>query len=184
MIEPWRKVSSRPLGDYRVFSVRSERRVSPRNGSEHEFFIIDSSNWVNVVALTPRREMILIEQYRQGSETIEFEIPGGIIDPTDASPVMAGTRELLEETGYEGGGAQLIGEVYPNPAIMSNTCYTVLVRDCRCVQPTQFDQGEDLATTLVPLEEVARLVTAGRIRHSLVVAALYHFDLWRAANRA
>jgi hypothetical protein len=61
---------------------------------------------------------------------------------------------------------------------MSNHCHTVLVRNCRLVRPVQFDDGEDLATTLVPMEQVPELVATGRIQHSLVVAALYQFDLW------
>jgi ADP-ribose pyrophosphatase len=178
MIQPWRQLSSRPLGNYRVFSVRQEFMVSPRTGREHDFFVIDCANWVNVVALTPERQVVLIEQFRHGSNTVELEIPGGIIDAADASPEAAGTRELAEETGYEGEPAVLVGEVFPNPAIMSNHCYTVLARNCRLVKPVQFDEGEDLATKLVPMEQVPELVAAGRIRHSLVVAALYQFDLW------
>jgi ADP-ribose pyrophosphatase len=178
MIQPWRQLSSRPLGDFRVFSVKEERRVSPRTGTEHDFFIIDSSNWVNVVALTPDRQMILIEQYRHGSNTVELEIPGGIIDPADATPEAAGARELAEETGYEGETPILVGHVFPNPAIMRNHCYTVFVRNCLVVKPMHWDAGEDLATKLVPMEQVPDLVASGQIKHSLVVAALYQFDLW------
>jgi ADP-ribose pyrophosphatase len=178
MIQPWRHLSSRPRGDYRVFSVREERKVSPRTGQEHDFFIIDSSSWVNVVALTPESQMVLIEQYRHGSNTVELEIPGGIIDPADTSPEAAGSRELVEETGYEGEPAVLVGHVFPNPAIMNNHCYTVLVRNCRLVKPVRLDAGEDLAAKLVPLEQVPGLVASGQIRHSLVVAALYQFELW------
>jgi 8-oxo-dGTP pyrophosphatase MutT (NUDIX family) len=178
MIRPWRQLSSRPLGDYRVFSVREERKESPRTGRAHDFFIIDSVDWVNVVALTPEKHMILIEQYRHGSNTVELEIPGGVMDPADTSPEATGSRELAEETGYEGEEPIRVGHVFPNPAIMSNHCHTVLVRNCRLVRPVQLDEGEDLATTLVPMEEVPELVASGRIRHSLVVAALYQFCLW------
>jgi ADP-ribose pyrophosphatase len=178
MIRPWRQISSRPLGDFRVFSVREERKASPRTGREHDFFIIDSAHWVNVVALTPDKQMILVEQYRQGSNTVELEIPGGVMDPDDPSPEVAGSRELAEETGYEGEKPVVVGHVFPNPAIMSNQCHTVLVRNCRFVRPVQFDESEDLATTLVPMEQVPELVASGRIKHSLVVAALYQFDLW------
>ena len=67
---------------------------------------------------------------------------------------------------------------------MTNTCFTVLVENCRCVQPVEFDHGEDLITRLVPVAEVTKLVGQGKIKHSLVVAALYHFDLWcRGLNR-
>jgi ADP-ribose pyrophosphatase len=178
MIQPWRQLSSRPLGDYRVFSVRQERKVSPRTGLEHDFFVIDSSHWVNVVALTPERQMVLIEQYRHGSNTVELEIPGGVMDAADASPEAAGGRELAEETGYQGEAPVVVGQVFPNPAIMRNQCYTVLVRNCRLVKPVQLDAGEDLVTRLVPMAEVPELVASGRIRHALVVAALYQFDLW------
>ncbi len=178
MIEPWRKISSRPLADFRVFSVREDRKVSPRTGAALDFFVIDASDWVNVIALTPDGLLVLIEQFRHGSNTVELEIPGGVIEAADASPEAAGCRELVEETGFEGEQPQIVGQVFPNPAIMSNKCFTVLVRNCRQVKPVQLDQGEDLATRLVPVAQVPALVASGQIRHSLVVAALYQFDLW------
>jgi hypothetical protein len=36
-----------------------------------------------------------------------------------------------------------------------------------------------LATRLVPVAEIPKLVADEKIGHSLVVVALYHFDLWR-----
>lgn len=177
MVQPWKKIGSKPVGDYRIFSIRSDLRVSPRTQKSHDFYVIDCVNWVNVIAVTPEKQLVMIEQFRHGSDTVELEIPGGMIDPGDASPEAAGIRELREETGYEGEGIRRIGEVFPNPAIMSNTCYTVMVENCRCVHPVEWDHGEDLATRLVPVAEVPALVAAGKIRHSLVVAALYFFDL-------
>jgi len=177
MISPWKKISSRLLGDFRIFTVRADTKISPRTQKEHEFFIIDSVNWVNVIAVTTDQQLVMVEQYRHGSNTVELEIPGGMMDASDASPEICGTRELREETGYEGTAARRLGEVWANPAIMSNTCYTVLVEDCRCVQPVEWDPAEELVTKLVPLTELPALVASGKIRHPLVIVALYHFDL-------
>jgi ADP-ribose pyrophosphatase len=177
MIEPWDKVSSRVLGDFRIFTIRTDRKVSPRTRGEHDFFVIECSNWVNVIAVTPDRQLVMVEQYRHGTNTVELEIPGGVMDPADASPQAAGLRELREETGYEGGPARVIGEIFPNPAIMTNTCYTVLIEECRPGHEVQFDLAEDLITRLVPLAEIPSLIAAGKIRHSLVMVALYHFEL-------
>src|SRR6185503_5543366 len=160
------------------FQIRTDRKQSPRTGQPHDFYVIDCVNWVNVIALTQNDRLVMVEQYRHGSNTVELEIPGGMMDSTDQSPVVAGLRELREETGYEGEAPVIIGEVFPNPAIMSNTCYTLLVKNCGLRHSTIFDHGEDLITRLVPVEELPILVSSGRIRHSLVVAALYHFELW------
>src|SRR5688572_17202199 len=182
IIRPWQKLSSKPLGDYRIFTVRSDEKVSPRTGLTHDFYIIDCVDWVNVLAVTPNDELVMVEQYRHGSNTIELEIPGGIMDASDASPVATGVRELREETGYEGGDARLLAGVFANPAIMSNTCHTVLVENCTLKHGVEFDSGEDLITRLVPIADVGQMVAEGKIRHPLVVVALYHFDLWRRAG--
>jgi len=179
MIEPWKKIGSRRLGDFRIFSVRGDTKISPRTNKEHEFFVIESVNWVNVVAVTSDQQLVMVEQYRHGSDTVELEVPGGMIDARDASPDASGERELREETGYAGKGARIIGSVWANPAIMSNTCYTALVEDCRCVHPLEWDHCEELITRLVPVAEIPGLIASGKIRHPLVIVALYHFELLR-----
>jgi ADP-ribose pyrophosphatase len=174
MIKPWKIISSTPVGDFRIFTIRSDIKISPRTGEEHDFYVIDAVNWVNVIAVT---QLVMVEQYRHGSNTVELEIPGGMMDAGDASPIIAGVRELREETGYEGDQARVIGQVFANPAIMSNTCFTVMVENCRCVHQIEWDHGEDLITRLVPVSEIPNLVASGKIQHPLVVVALYHFEL-------
>ena len=138
---PWKKISSEPVGDFRIFKIRSDRSVSPRTQLTHDFFVIDCVDWVNVIAVTPDRHLVMIEQYRHGSATVELEVPGGMMDARDSGPETAGMRELREET-------------CPRRVI-------------------------DAAARLVPVAELPELMASGKIRHSLVAVALYHFDLWQ-----
>jgi hypothetical protein len=64
---------------------------------------------------------------------------------------------------------------------MNNRSHFVVVEQCELRHACEFDHGEDLVTRLVPWNEVPTLVRAGKIRHPLVVAALYHYDLERRA---
>ena len=179
MIKPWKKNGSKPVGDFRIFKLRSDTAVNPRTGLEHDFFILDSVNWVNVIAVTPDQKLVMVEQYRHGSGTVELEIPGGMMDPHETDPVATAVRELREETGYAGENARLLGRVHSNPAILSNTTFTVLIEHCRMLHDVEFDHGEDLETRLVPVAEIPKLVAGEKIGHSLVVVALNYFDLWQ-----
>jgi ADP-ribose diphosphatase len=179
MPKPWQQIRSHRVGEFGIFNVRSDRKISPRTQREHDFVVIESVNWVNVVALTPDRQLVMVDQYRHGSNTVELEIPGGAVEAQDASPEMTAIRELREETGYEGERACVIGRVFSNPAILNNVCFTVLIENCRCVHAVEFDHGEDLITRLIPMTQVPSLVASGGIRHSLVIAALYYFELWQ-----
>jgi ADP-ribose pyrophosphatase len=182
MIRPWAQVKSTPLGNFRIFTLRSDQKISPRTGEPHDFFILDCVDWVNVIAVTPDNQLVMVEQYRHGSNTVELEIPGGIMDPHDGSPINTAIRELKEETGYEGENARLIGEIFSNPAILTNKTFTVLVQNCALRHGVQLDGGEDLMTHVVAMNEIPNLIRTGRIRHSLVVVALYHFDLWQRST--
>jgi len=179
VIKLWERRGSRPIGDFRIFRLRADAVVSPRTGATHEVYVIETVDWVNVIALTPDQHLVMVEQYRHGSDTVELEIPGGMMDPDDVSAIATGVRELREETGYEGDNARSLGVIYPNPAIQNNTCHTILLENCRLRHLPELDLGEDLVTRLVPVSEIPVLVAQGKIRHSLVVVALYYFDLWQ-----
>lgn len=179
MVKPWKRIASKPIGDFRIFTMRSDTCVNPRTGQEHDFYVLDSVNWVNIIAVTPDQKLVMVQQYRHGSGTVELEIPGGMMDPHETDPVVTAVRELREETGYEGERARLLGKIHSNPAILSNTTFTVLIENCRLKHAVDFDSGEDLMTHLMPVAEIPKLVADGKIGHSLVVVALYHFELWQ-----
>src|SRR5882672_11256530 len=101
-IKPWQVIGSIPAGDFRIFKIRSDKKISPRTRQEHQFYVLDCVDWVNVIAVTPDEKLVMVEQFRHGTNTVELEIPGGMMDRHETSPVATAVRELREETGYEG----------------------------------------------------------------------------------
>jgi 8-oxo-dGTP pyrophosphatase MutT (NUDIX family) len=179
MVEDWEKLDSEQIANYRIFKMRRDVCRSPRTGEEHSFFVLESPDWVNVVALTPEYQVVMIHQFRHGTAEITLEIPGGMVDAHETDPTDAIRRELLEETGYAADEIIHIGTVQPNPAFLTNQCHTYLARNARWQQAPQFDGAEDIAVELIPIEEIAGLIGNGRITHALVVAAFYHYENYK-----
>lgn len=145
--------------------------------------MIDAADWVVAVAITPTDEIVLVRQYRFGSETMSLELPGGIIDAGE-SPIDAAQRELIEETGFIGTHARLLGSTHPNPAIQRNRNHIVLIENVRCERPSAWDEHEELEVLVWPIEEALAAARDGRITHALMLNALLLYEpLWRDGKR-
>lgn len=180
-VQSWERLGSRSLADYGYFGVRCDRARSPRTGRTHDFLVLEMGTWVNVVALTPARRVVMIRQYRHGTGQVGLEIPGGVVDPEDGSPMEAARRELLEETGYGARDFVSLGSVAPNPALQDNRCHSFLAIDAAPAGEQALDAAEDIAVEEVALDVVPDLVRSGHVNHGLVVVAFYLLDRWLAS---
>src|SRR6185369_5430968 len=171
----WEKLSSEKQLATRIFDVMSvQYRHGPRDRSR-DFTVIQAPDWVNVIALTTDRQLVLVRQFRFGIDEFSLEVPGGVIEHGE-DPVIAGMRELAEETGFSGQNARLLGSVRPNPAIQSNYCHLVLVEEVQKTHELSWDPDEEIHVATKPVEEVLELARNGGITHALVLNALFLFE--------
>ena len=141
---------------------------------EKEFTVAHAPDWVNVVAVTPENTIILVRQFRFGSNEFSLEVPGGVIEAGE-DPLAAGMRELSEETGY-GGAARLLGSVHPNPAILDNRCHFVLAENASPKGAVSWDPDEEIQVVTAPVEQALGWARSGVITHALTVAALMLYE--------
>ena len=176
MIKPWNCVRSNRPRSFRVFSVRTDTTVSPRTGVEHDFYIIESRDWVNIIPVTSDQQVVMVRQYRHGSREVTLEIPGGLLDPRD-TPEEAASRELFEETGYGSEEWIKFGEVTPNPALFNNRCHTYLARNVKKERDPSPDQTEDIEVVLHPISDIPGMIQRGEIDHAIVISAFFFYFL-------
>lgn len=175
----WRTIVKRVISETKIFSLEEHERVEEESAKHGTFYVIDAPSWLNVVAITTEGKFVLVEQFRHGSERFELEIVGG--DANESEDLKdAAIRELREETGYilsSTSKVELIGVTKPNPAFMTNLCYTYLITEVLQSSEQQFDEFERIAVRLVSYEELIELVRNGTIDHALVLVAIGWYQM-------
>lgn len=135
---------------------------------------------VALVAVTPAREIVLVEQYRKPVGAQVIEIPAGLVgdlsDP-DEPVLVAAARELEEETGFAARQMTVLMEL-PSSAGMSDEIISfVLAEDLLRVGPGGGDASEKIVVHIVPLTDVDDWLTgqlkAGKTLDPKVYTALY-----------
>ena len=161
-----------------LFEKRIDRLCNPRNGKVFERLVLESVDWVNVVALDADGRSLMIRQYRFGVGYTTLETPGGMVDPGEDSKTAA-ARELLEETGFASDNWSYLGAVEPNPAFHNHLCHHWLAQDVYRAQTQNLGDGESIALEFMTQEQVRAAVVSGELKHALALSALSRvFSVW------
>lgn len=177
-IEPWVTTNEELKYTTNIFKLLSREMKLESEDHSATFSIVDAPEWMNVIPLTPDNEVVLVEQYRYGIEEPTLELPGGMVD-TGETHAQTAKRELLEETGYSGDDWEYLGKVSSNPAFLTNYTHLYVAKNCQKTKEQELDGNERINVHTLPLDDFLEMVKDGTVHHSLVVAAVAKFLLWK-----
>ena len=117
---------------------------------------------VIVIALTPERKLLFVEQFRVPMDARTIEMPAGLVGDTrdDDTLEEAARRELLEETGWLAGDVRVL-MVGPTSSGMSNELVAfVRARDLVRVHAGGGDETANITVHEVPVDDAPRWLAA------------------------
>jgi ADP-ribose pyrophosphatase len=165
-------LSSKTVFKGRVFTVTRDQVQEP-NGVTAVREVIRHAGSVVILAVddsgkTPR--VLLERQYRYAANEFMLELPAGHIDPGE-NALVAGKRELLEETGYTASKWTKALHFYPSPGFLEETMTVFLARGLKSGE-AQPEDDERIEHELVPLPRLVKLILAGKIRDGKTIAGV------------
>jgi ADP-ribose diphosphatase len=135
--------------------------------------IFEYPDWVDVIALTPELNIVLVEQYRQAVREVRTEFPAGAVDAGE-KPLMAIQRELREETGYVSNDWRGLGSAPVYPAWQTNRIHSYLALGADRAAEQDLDEGEVIRPRELPFADFIAAVESGGIElPALQLAGLY-----------
>ncbi|GAB1535928.1 NUDIX hydrolase [Geovibrio sp. ADMFC3] len=170
----WRYIKTEKKYADRVLSVEHRHYHFDGAGASMPFTVVNIKNWVITVPVADSGKLVLVRQFRVGTDSVTYEFPGGAVDDGEVT-ADAALRELAEETGYSSLSAKSLGIMHPNPAFMTNTCHCFLAENCVNGGSMNHDLFEETEPVEFTREEVLKMVQTGGITHSITIAAI---GLW------
>lgn len=149
--EPWLTVSSEVIVADRWIRLRADTCVDAAGRTIAPFYVLESAEWISVLALTTDGDAIVVEEYRHGAAIIALGTIGGAVESGE-SPMDAAARELREETGYEARDMIDLGATWANFGNHTNRVHHFLARDCVRVGEQKLDDGELITVRARPME--------------------------------
>ena len=163
---PFVKVEQGPVERKTIFAFRQDRMRSQLSGNELLVDLLLAADWVNVVAFDEQDRLVLVRQWRFGTQQFSVELPAGGMDRGE-DPIAGGLRELEEETGHtpvNRDDVVLLGATRPNAAFMGNRCFTVFVPRCRKTTAQRLDAFEEVEVLSMSKHQIDEALRDGARR--------------------
>ena len=166
----WRMLSSETVYDNPWIRVEDHEVVNPSGKHSQYGKVCFKNRAVGILAVDSARNIYLVGQHRYTLDEYSWELPMGGA-PLAEDPLAAAKRELREETGLSAGRWLEVMRMHTSNSITDEVGYVFLARDLS-EGPQAFEDTEDLAIKVLPLDKALQWVHQGDITDGISVAGI------------
>ena len=163
------RVEENRIFDGKILAVRCDKVRTP-SGRIATREVVEHKSAVGMLAVTDRKSVLLVRQYRYAVNEVTLEICAGLVEKGE-DPVQAAEREMQEELSVKAKNLYKIGDFYASPGFCTEM-FTLFVADGLENSSLPQDEDENVSVVEVPLSDIPVIIKDGKIRDSKTFAAL------------
>jgi len=167
-------VRERTIKSKRIFSGRllglRDDTVRLETGKISRREICEHPGAVAVVAVTGKKEIVLIRQFRKPAERVLLEIPAGLFNKGE-SLAAAAKRELAEETGYTARKIKKVFSAYMSPGYSTEVLHYFFASGLE-LSAQHYEEDEDIRVEVMPIARAMRMVKKGQVRDNKTIVGI------------
>jgi 8-oxo-dGTP pyrophosphatase MutT (NUDIX family) len=170
----WKVLQSDYLIRNKWLTVRKDYVKLSNGFIVDDYYVLEYPDWVTVIAITEDGKYVMERQYRHGIQKTCYELCGGTVEKGE-EVIETARRELKEETGYEGGEWEFFSTTAPNPAAMTNLCYTFVARGVFKSGEQSLEKTEDIDVCEMTEQELLEVMKSGQITQGDMLSPLWQW---------
>jgi ADP-ribose pyrophosphatase len=161
MTAEWPRITGRATTKVSPWVDLIAREVEFAPGDEIQVYhSVRTSDYVQILAITPDGKIPLVSQYRPALEAFTVELPAGLLDDGEEAAATA-KRELLEETGFPAATVRFLGVHATESGRLSNRTHSFFIETAPRIPDFEPEPGINLR--LVSPGELLNLVSDGAL---------------------
>ena len=172
-LTPWTVQASRLVLSDRWLRVRADDCLTAQGVPVAPYYVLEYPDWAHAVVFNDEGEVLIIRQYRHGSGCVCAELPGGIIDPSDETPLAGAQREVREETGYAARQWHALSSSRPNPATHSNTLHAFVAYNAARLSAPAPETTEEIEVGWVSVPALLSLIDDGTFCQAQQIGSVF-----------
>ena len=174
-MESYKTLSTKTIYSGRIFDL-TQRTIRWPNGKDIQMDVIEHKGAAVIIPVTKDGRLVLVRQYRPGTDSLLLELPAGKLDPNE-DPQDCALRELAEETGYRANKIRPLLKFHPLAAYNTEKISMFLAEDLEPGTPKP-DEDEFVEIELYTLQKALAMINnGGIIDMKTILGVLYYASL-------
>ena len=167
----WKRKNRKTIYKTEYLTLYEDEVELPNGIVKEKYSMIELPDIVVIVATDDQGNVLTLNEYKYGMDKVTRVFPAGHMDEGE-TPLEAGKRELLEETGYGEGEFTYIGVAHEFPTKIDGHTHVVRAKNVQKIKSQHLDSDEEVEIKVVTTDELKNEVARNDWQTSAALCAL------------